>query len=165
MAHRGLPFAAAGLLVGAMLVGCGGSQETPVVGNPENIVIEDQGVDDAEAADSGDDDLMVEVKATDLPDSWPTDFPLPQGAAIDNVIESGDSVTVTWILPGGSIPGITQDFSNALIEAGFEYGQSEGSDEVGQGTFNNEDYQVDFTITSIDADQLQLYLVYGPFAE
>lgn len=165
MTHRGLTTVVAGLLGGVMLVGCGQSQETPVVGNPENVVIEDQGAVDSATEDAEADDLMVEIKTTELPDYWPADFPLPDGAVIDNVIESGDSVTVTWILPGGSIAGITQDFSNALFEAGFEYGQSEGSDEVGQGNFYNDENSVDFTITPLTDEQLQLYLVYGPSAQ
>ncbi len=165
MNARPLSIATAGVLCGVVLAACGSSEESYVVGNPENVVIEEDTstASDPTPADGSQDDLMVEMNTTDLPDYWPADFPVPDGAVIDNVIESGDSVTVTWILPGASVAGTTQDFSNALFEAGFEYGQSEGSDEVGQGNFNNGEYAVDFTITPIDADQMQLYLVYGPF--
>lgn len=167
MNARRMAIGSAGVLCGVMLTACGSSDELPAVGNPENVVIEEETstANDSSSADESQDDLMVEVTTTDLPDYWPADFPVPDGAVIDNVIESGDSVTVTWILPGGSVAGITQDFSNALFDAGFEYGQSEGSDEVGQGRFNNEENEVDFTITPIGEGQIQLYLVYGPFTQ
>ena len=167
MKVRRLSLGTAAVACGVILAACGGSEESSVLGNPENVVIDEETstASDPSSADESQDDLMVEVNTTDLPEYWPSDFPVPDGAVIDNVIASDDSVTVTWILPGGSVAGTTQDFSNALFDAGFEYGQSEGSDEVGQGNFNNGENAVDFTITPIDADQLQLYLVYGPVTD
>ena len=163
---RRLATVAAGVLCGVVLAACGSSEEPYEVGTPDNVVVEgDASSNDQSITDESTDDLMVEETSTDLPDYWPADFPVPDGAVIDNVIETGDSVTVTWILPAGSVAGATQDFSNALFDAGFEYGQSEGSDEVGQGNFNNGENAVDFTITPIDADLLQLYLVYGPVTD
>lgn len=150
-----------------LLAGCGSSEDAYVVGNPSNVVIENPTTDENEndSVDGNQDDLVVEVKETELPDYWPEGFPLPQGAVIDNVIESDGTVTVTWVFESDSVAGSTSDFANALFDAGYEYGESQGSDEMGEGVYSNETHRVEFLITPLEAGLLQLYVVYGPAVE
>lgn len=163
MKSRLLAPVAMGFVCSIALAGCGNSEDAFVVGNPDNVVIEEEAVVESENS-PGTDDLMVEGNVTELPDYWPADFPLPEGAVIENVFDNGDSASVYWVFPGDRPAKATQDFSNQLFEAGYEYGQSEGSDDVGQGRFSNETHTVDFMITPLGSNTLQLSVDYGPIS-
>jgi hypothetical protein len=151
-------------MCGVALSGCSGSDETYTVGNPDNIVIEEEveaESDDASGVDS--DGLVVDVTSTELPDYWPADFPLPEGAVIESVIEIDDSVTVTWILPrADDLASLTSEFSDQLRAVGYEVGESSGTEFFGEGVWSSETHTVEFSITPLEEDTLQLYVTYGP---
>lgn len=146
------------LVAGFTLAACGGSSDSYTVGDSSTVVVEEP----TEPSIQVDDDFIVEIKNTELPPEWPSDIPIPGNATIDNVIQMDESITVTWLVPKDSPASVTSEYSDALIAAGYEYGQSEGSDSFGRGAFSNDTHTVDFTITPWEGDQLQFYVVYAP---
>ncbi len=143
------------------LTGCGSSNdEEYVVGNPDNIVLEETPADDGGLEDVP----VIDVKVTELPPEWPDTIPVIPNSTIDNVLAMDESITAVWIVPEGDIFDLMDQFNAGLEAGGFMYGQSEASENFGQGEFSNDSHTVEFTITPLADSEWQLYVTYRPLA-
>lgn len=111
----------------------------------------------------GPDDLpVIDIVVTELPPSWPDTIPVPPGGEIANVVEVNDSISVTWQTPRGEPMDLASAYVDALIEAGFEVGESDATEFYGKGEFSNNTNTVSFNIIPVTEDAMEYFVTYTP---
>jgi hypothetical protein len=105
---------------------------------------------------------MVDIVVTELPPSWPDTIPVPPQGEIANVVEVGDSIAVTWRTPKGEPMDLAEKYVDALMEAGFDVGESDATEFYGKGEFSNDTHTVFFNILSVTEDTMEYYVTYAP---
>ncbi len=152
-------------IVAALVVtlsGCGSSSEEEyVVGNSDNVVIEEPTEDQGFLADAP----VVDVKVTELPPEWPSTIPIPANSTIDNVIVMDETITATWIVESNDLFALNDEYLDGLRAGGFETGEADATEFFAKGDYSNETNTVSFTITPLSDSTWQLYVTYGPKQE
>jgi hypothetical protein len=142
------------LLVSGGLTGCSSpSDQGFVVGNPNSNTLPEQS-----------EIPFVEIKVTELPPEWPIEVTPPPGAEVDNVINSDDQTTVTWIVPASSPVENTESFVDTLAKAGYNVGESEANQFFGKGAYSNATHIIEFVFTPLTESTDQLYVTYKPLS-
>jgi hypothetical protein len=145
-----------------MLSGCGSSSEEEyVVGNSDNVVIEEPTEDQGFLADAP----VVDVKVTELPPEWPSTIPVLANSTIDNVIAMDETITATWIVESDDLFVLNREFLDGLSAGGFDTGEAEATEFYAKGDYSNETNSVSYTITPLSDSTWQLYVTYGPKQE
>jgi hypothetical protein len=144
------------------LSGCGSSNdEEYVVGNPDNVVIEESTEDEGFLGDIP----VVDVKVTELPPEWPNTIPILANSTIDNVIVMDETITATWIVESDDLFALNEEYLDGLRAGGFETGESDATEFYAKGEYSNETHSVSFTITPLSESTWQLYVTYEPRQE
>lgn len=121
---------AAAAVVGWVLVvgaaGCGGSGEgATATTDPAADEVASDGTGNAEGNADADGDGEI-----DLPEDWPTDLVLPEGATVTEADDWVNSMNVHGTI-AGELDAVTDEFAAAVEAAGFEV--QEHVDEEGDG--------------------------------
>lgn len=102
MRKRTVGLAGAALTAAVILAGCGGS------GSPE-----------PEVSISNSDGTVTVGEGSQLPSSWPSDVPTPDGLRLQSVVDSGGSAVALYLGPGNAAQ-IGSDLNKKLIANGYE---------------------------------------------
>jgi hypothetical protein len=102
MGRRTFWVATALLLAGLLLTACGGS------GSPQ-----------PEVSISNSDGTVTVGEGSELPASWPSDIPVPDGLRLQSVVDSGGSAVALYLGPGNA-DQIGSDVNKVLRSNGYE---------------------------------------------
>lgn len=129
-----------GLVLVASGVGCGAAADKAAEKATERAVEEAiEGAQDCENVDIGEGGVSAECNGenvdidagggAELPDAWPADLELPEGAKLTFASSNSGQISATGTI-GGEIDAVTEAFRSALEAGGFTIGdESEAATE------------------------------------
>lgn len=121
-------------LMTSLLTGCGGGVELPVPGTDESITVEQDG-DKVTYSDEESGTSVTAGEGVEVPESFPSDFPLPDQATILSTVENQEVVAVFMEWDGMTRDGLAA-YIDTVKAAGYNQETQAFDMDLGDGAFN-----------------------------
>lgn len=135
---------AAALILGApLLTACGQAAESIVENAAEAAGAGDVDIEDGQVTVENSEGTMVIGEDVELPDTWPSEVPVPDGATLMSVVTQADSggATGMWTIDGDPAD-VGAAYDAQLTSAGFTKGSDMGAAGIVGGEYTGNGLKV-----------------------